>query len=984
MRRARTTVEARGGRPIAYPTPPTFFRDTDDDEPPIAAIAEGAEDATVGGDESSLIPKLTHDVVRANASILQRHGLTPGKALGSGANGTAYELADGRVIKVTFDATEATSSNHIAGKNLLGVVRIFAVWRAKFSPHGKAFFVVQERLQPVDKRLKKRFDAMIKSLKDVGVVFRGSSWDDIVSKALRGPDEMLDVVNELEQLGFDQIIDSLDAAGVRFHDWHSGNIMTRGDGGIIVIDLGVSRSPGFQPPVLERRLAEERADTVCVVIGAFAPMHRGQSMLVRDLATRYDKVVLLIEDEGLIEHSLRVEVIKASLPDVEAKIEVHQLKGDTIVTALDRLADEDTSSSIEPDTAVEVLVDRDQVDDFKRIVQSAASDEERDGRHDSSLIVVKTLPDPPAERDRINAIDVIRAAAEDDEGALRRLLDPHLLGDDATFDRVVAKLHGAAKARGLKESLDDVGGVDVVRQAVVDQRDAMLDHLSVDARRFEELGHGRNGIAFRDPEAGVVVKATTDETEAVHAARTMGRNLPRVYSVSSVVRLPGNDGIFVVVTEDGLKHVDQTLARALDWMIGLCHEETDDLSPAGLRAALDAVESREGRRATDVRKTLDLDGILDDAEDLDLAAVDLHSGNVMMRGTTPVLIDLGTPRSMRTLDEDLSDVGVDAIEAAIRENAADITADHGFNVAGMQRTGDSGQMGVAFASGDKVLKATTDELEAATSMVLKGRPTRYIGRVLDSFLIDDAELAAPVYGIVMERLTPLSPDEAEEVTSVFSLIQGDSAAGVKVENDPLEALAHGDVDRMIEYTRMRLDAEIRRDLEFPPGTQNPKKQRRFAALMEQKYQEIKTVLERFRIKAMVDELRSLGIEYADFKAANIMKRGGEYVAIDIGKSKSSGKLPPPLKKRSSSSSVGESMDNMSHVGRSGAWSSGKVGNTLAGPTKRQPMGRATHQRWPGGGNDKGPSVAGTDDVASLDDSERRGRVRRRRVEPRAR
>lgn len=187
------------------------------------------------------------------------------KLLGSGTQGTAFLTADGKVLKVTGDHSEAAACAKLKGSSSKSVVRIDDVFRFGKTPY---YGIVQEKLEPLSPEETKSFnDAVILTYFPVFLAKNGYDWNTMVEKvkehvkknaAGKGDKakEFLERANDAWRLltkryGIKSIHDELLAAGIMFHDYQAANVMKR-NGSYVLIDPGLSKG-GIEPDVLEEK-----------------------------------------------------------------------------------------------------------------------------------------------------------------------------------------------------------------------------------------------------------------------------------------------------------------------------------------------------------------------------------------------------------------------------------------------------------------------------------------------------------------------------------------------------------------------------------------------------------------------------------------------------------------------------------------------------------------------------------------------------------
>lgn len=184
--------------------------------------------------------------------LCEHFGIDPKAAqhrLGTGTQGEAYELADGRVLKLTWDEKEAQAAALVARTPdpAGNVVKITGVVRIK--GYVQIWAIVMEKLQKIP----------------AGDPFRiyADTWNEYSNS--RSPPfnilpETIDgFIDEMESsYGFSdpewqkfkqwigEVAVYLESIGVEFHDFWHGNLMKRGSQ-YVVIDLGYSMSREHAP-----------------------------------------------------------------------------------------------------------------------------------------------------------------------------------------------------------------------------------------------------------------------------------------------------------------------------------------------------------------------------------------------------------------------------------------------------------------------------------------------------------------------------------------------------------------------------------------------------------------------------------------------------------------------------------------------------------------------------------------------------------------
>ena len=189
--------------------------------------------------------------------IFDRVGQDPEAALdhiGSGTNGAAYKLANGKVLKFTVDSKEAHTAAVIReNPNPKFVFNCYDVFRFKLNTGKEIFCVLQELLQPADADWSKFIEDFYGWLiHDDGKerYRKGVVEPKIVQQYAQSlsPEDKNKLQQKLAWLW--QAGDYLKSVGIEFYDMHEGNIMKRTSGEHIIIDLGLSALKG-RAPIIE-------------------------------------------------------------------------------------------------------------------------------------------------------------------------------------------------------------------------------------------------------------------------------------------------------------------------------------------------------------------------------------------------------------------------------------------------------------------------------------------------------------------------------------------------------------------------------------------------------------------------------------------------------------------------------------------------------------------------------------------------------------
>ena len=187
------------------------------------------------------------DPEKASHAVLDAIGTTSAKALGSGQKGTAFAIDGGRVLKLTTDKSEANAMALVAAHPSPYVVRVYDVFKLgpKFTSTA-LYGIVQERLSSPDAS----WSRFINSINDA--ILHGKFLSSSAVSNFRNEFDDTDGENagQVASVFMDQRFDWIqglaeyfESVGIKFMDFHAGNLMKSKSGGHVMIDLGVSKSP---------------------------------------------------------------------------------------------------------------------------------------------------------------------------------------------------------------------------------------------------------------------------------------------------------------------------------------------------------------------------------------------------------------------------------------------------------------------------------------------------------------------------------------------------------------------------------------------------------------------------------------------------------------------------------------------------------------------------------------------------------------------
>ncbi|MHB8407977.1 MAG: 2'-5' RNA ligase family protein [Acidiferrobacterales bacterium] len=232
----------------------------------------------------------------------------------------------------------------------------------------------------------------------------------------------------------------------------------------------------------------------------------------------------------------------------------------------------------------------------------------------------------------------------------------------------------------------------------------------------------------------------------------------------------------------------------------------------------------------------------------------------------------------------LTKAGGDAyVDKIIQMNAAPL-AKKGINVHNLKRLG-NGMDGIAYDVGNgKVLKVTVDADEANTDHGLKGKSLHHVVKIFDVWRFKVPDGSKEIFGVLEEKLVPLSEQEKKEFEDATDFFNEEMTPHAK---EFKSALRSGNWNEFVKVLK-RVIAEEKRS-EWDRAWD----QEAFDILVDRTVEKHLEILEKFKLKEMMTELRSNRVEFTDYHGGNVMKRGGNYVINDLGRSgaERSGAIP---------------------------------------------------------------------------------------------
>jgi hypothetical protein len=365
-----------------------------------------------------------------------------------------------------------------------------------------------------------------------------------------------------------------------------------------------------------------RENSTAMVAVAGDPPGRNVCALVRSLSQDRSRLIVVAQPGNLAPGSFE-RMLRASLPDCEKRVRVIEAGGSLV----DMISSAERNKHYSPKQALEVFCDSSLASPFAHDSTEPGLD------FDPGLVSVRPIQIP-----RDDAQAIVSAVQGDDPAAQHRVLDSHLFSNPEGMAEYKTSLMGESL---LREFLTDVHPDRDI--AIRTLRDLMSAEVG-DVEGLQYLGSGRNGSAYRHPD-GFVLKVTTDPVEARSAERLAGLttdHIGRVYDVRSLA-----ENVWLILQED-LDRLPPDLAEEFDLAMEALERlgALDHLNEGRVFEAIVAVADNAGQPiASFVAEVLRRFEVIDMCREMRMLGLtgDFHSGNIMVRGSSPVLTDLGTP-----------------------------------------------------------------------------------------------------------------------------------------------------------------------------------------------------------------------------------------------------------------------------------------------------------------------------------------------------
>lgn len=892
------------------------------------------------------------------------HDVSGAVPLGTGTQGTAFEIQGGKVLKLTSDSSEAISSLRLKGKNTKYIAKIYDVF---VFPQTKVFGIVQEKLIKLSSHEDQELTDAIRDLSLIltlsprsqtdfeTILLKVHDWvefEEAVTDAAEYSEGYANRAREaleiLQKFKVDMMMSELVALGIKFRDYHSDNIMKRGSE-YVLIDIGYSRAPGNEGdiPVLENEIGkivrellvtEDDTEPAAMASGDNAEklLRQNARLLLQkknlnvmnaralgsgEWGTAFDigggKVLKVTQDkkEAIASFKIVGKELKyvvniydvfmfrgtetygivqqklSPLSDQESK----EFNAAMIITGLPRWLDSEGNDWEAAKAKTIRIVKGEATGTRKRRVYPdlAAADYMRKANEFWDLISTKY--NLKAMNDELLA-NGIKFSDYQASNMMKR-------GSDyVVIDLGQSNVEGGAqppvlekKTLGLNEDRDpETVGVTIGRFQPFHKGHAeMVRKLAKDFRKVIVLvagnREGKDNPFSYDLRLEMIQRSLPDLANKMEIHRAEFQGKPSGFIPGILAEMIEEEGssidqstaFSIVVGDDRYQNVRDQLERARGY------EELGLNLDLIMVKKMPEVSDSEGRiSGTRIRQLLGSD----DAELSGLFDPHVTSDETGFKQLLAKMrAELGVQKE-GVVNEKLSTVGKDSLDQTLKLNAKRLMAVKNIDVEKLHALG-NGEMGIAYdMGGGKVLKVTTDAAEAKSSNLIKGRNLTHVVRIDDVFRFGKSVAKEPLYGIVQEKLTPLSDAEKGEFRHAIAFVRenGQLLEMLATRNwddftKAIYALAYDDAENEISA-----DARDRGD---QVDRNSPLFQRQAKRSAENMQRFVISRLQQFGVREMSRELQSVGIQFADYHEGNLMKRGGQFVITDLGASKSKGPEP---------------------------------------------------------------------------------------------
>ena len=200
------------------------------------------------------------DILEKIAKICPQYKFTNPKKLGEGSMGTAWDIGNNIVLKITLDLSEANASNIIKSKKLKHTNEIYDVFKITYPGSNKnAYLIFQKKLDPTSKEDQETIADFLMFLgfdeigwgSEVIHTLEDTEFHNLIKtfykrylKRYTKTEKLTNFLMKLLRFYVDSKKELL-SHKIDFNDYHDGNIMLDGDA-FKIIDLGFSKAPNTE------------------------------------------------------------------------------------------------------------------------------------------------------------------------------------------------------------------------------------------------------------------------------------------------------------------------------------------------------------------------------------------------------------------------------------------------------------------------------------------------------------------------------------------------------------------------------------------------------------------------------------------------------------------------------------------------------------------------------------------------------------------
>jgi hypothetical protein len=165
---------------------------------------------------------------------------------------------------------------------------------------------------------------------------------------------------------------------------------------------------------------------------------------------------------------------------------------------------------------------------------------------------------------------------------------------------------------------------------------------------------------------------------------------------------------------------------------------------------------------------------------------------------------------------------------------------------------------------------------------------KHIVEIYDVWLFVNFAGPVQMYGILQEKVTPLSSAEKSDIEDLSEFA---NVYGPLNDEELFNAFANSDWEQMKKIIYKLLWDDVAKETGLNPNVEGPKN--KIKRLTDIKYNRIVDLYEKYKLPETFQDLKKIGVKFTDYHEGNVMKRGSDYVLIDLGVSEVEGGGNPP-------------------------------------------------------------------------------------------